>query len=167
MEILPKQNRNAKLQEESDSCLNNLFNFVKDNKGDSAPLEIKCIDENNRYLVTSQDIHKGDIVNVIPVNLLITTKVPEIGVYKDIISEVPFFKDFYEQQSIGAWMSVEMDNPNSFWKSYFAILPQDFSCYPFYFTETELSTLKGTSFLNEVNEKRKQLLKEVEELSVK
>jgi len=143
-----------------------LFKWVIENGGISTNMEMKYIDINNRYFVASNLIKKGEIINIIPEKLLITKLHPDVKMYYDILIEIPFFKEYCEQLSICSWMSIEMDDPNSFFFPYFNYLPKDYTCFPFYYTDEELSLLKGTSFLNEVFEKKKQLLNEVEELKV-
>ena len=144
-----------------------LFDFIISNSGLASNMEMKFIDINNRFYVASHDIKKGDIINIIPEKTLITRYLPEVKVYYNVLINIPFFVEYCEQLSICAWMSIEMTNKSNFFWPYFNYLPKDFTCFPFYYTDDELSYLKGTSFLNDVLLKKKQLLKEVEELQVK
>ena len=72
----------------------NMLKWIKDNGGDFSDMEMKYLNESNRYLISSCDIAKGQMINLLPEKILITKLIPEIKVYWDAISKVPFFEDF-------------------------------------------------------------------------
>jgi histone-lysine N-methyltransferase SETD3 len=49
---------------------------------------------------------------------------------------------------LSTYLLREKRNPNSFWKPYLDILPQEYDSFPIFFPEEDLNWLRGSPFLS-------------------
>ena len=61
---------------------------------------------------------------------------------------------------LSTFVLYERLNKDSKWKSYFDIIPKDYSNFPIFFTEEDLNLLKGSPFLQTILEKKDDIEKD-------
>jgi histone-lysine N-methyltransferase SETD3 len=129
-------------------------------------LELKFYSDSHRGVVAKSDIEKDEIILKVPKEMLISielAKTTQIG------------------EKIASFMYIELNSPKhclltsfllgeiikgeeSSWKDYLYILPKNYSSFPIFFTEEELSLLDGSPFKQQVIEKKQDILKDYEKI---
>lgn len=61
----------------------------------------------------------------------------------------------------------ELHNPDSKWKCYLDILPKDYSNFPIFYTEEELTLLEGSPFLNMILDKKEDIKKDYDDICLR
>lgn len=61
---------------------------------------------------------------------------------------------------LSTFLLLERKNSTSFWKPYLDILPTDYASIPLFFKEDDLKWLKGSPFLNQVQDKISDMRKD-------
>ena len=119
-------------------------------------LKIHFYNDNYRGVVAKSNIYKNEIIMTIPKKCLITL---------ETVLETKYGKKIYE------FMYNELNSPkhcllssfllyeknNQKYKYYFDLLPNDFSNFPIFYTKKELEYLKGSPFLSQILEKKKDI----------
>jgi histone-lysine N-methyltransferase SETD3 len=49
---------------------------------------------------------------------------------------------------LSTFLLLEKANPESFWRPYLDMLPQDYNSFPIFFSESDLDWLEGSPFLS-------------------
>ena len=129
--------------------------WLQKNKINMDSLQIREIEHNERNIVAIKPIDRSDTVMLIPKNLLIMSSVVEKTANgKKILSlflnETELTKSII---NISVFILFSMENYagyNTFWDSYFDILPKDLSHIPLFWKKNELNYLKGSQLLIDI-----------------
>ena len=127
---------------------------------------LKTIAPGIRGLYTSRDIEPKETVIVSPLKSMI---------YEDFITDDPIIKKaqklFNGDTLIALMIHQEMRNPNTRFKPYFAIFPQDLGNFPVFFTSEDFKFIQGTSqyrqiqsFIQGVIQRYDAVIKQIPEL---
>lgn len=101
-----------------------------------------------RGMHASRDIEKGELVLLMPKNLLIhTDQVEDSQVIKDI-NNIPEWKPLREKSNFdfAIWILQEEKKPDTPYKTYFDTMPTSYDSFPMFYTEEEIK-LGGASQL--------------------
>lgn len=122
-------------------------------------IDIVLTDETNRSVITTGQILKKENILRIPYEALITLELAqesEIG--KNITSTVKKQLKSPNHCVFTTYLLSEMEKgESSKWKFYFDMLPESYDNFPVFYKEKEEQLLKGTSFLQIVNSKKKEI----------
>lgn len=143
--------------------------WLQKNKINMDSLQIKEIEHNERNVVAIKPIDRSDTVMLIPKNLLIMSPVVEKTANgKKILSlflnETELTKSII---NISVFILFSMENYagyNTFWDSYFDILPKDLSHIPLFWKKNELNYLKGSQLLIDIRDRLKKIRSEYNKL---
>lgn len=119
--------------------LDNFNEWLINNRAKFESLEIKQISSENRGVISKKRIKPGTIFVSIPDKCILGF---------DNILESEIGKKM-EKNNIGCHSIIavyilnEKNNPNTFWKPYFDILPVKYENIPLFFNETQIEMLKG------------------------
>jgi histone-lysine N-methyltransferase SETD3 len=124
--------------------------------------------ENMRSIKATENIKKNEILIKIPKNFLITLDKAEEK-YKEIFT--PELKNQLSSPNhciLSFFLLSEMKKEKeSKWYFYFTFLPKSYLNFPIFYTNKELTLLKGTKFLKSLIQKEKEIKKDYEILSEK
>lgn len=122
-------------------------------------IDIVLTDETNRSVITTGQILKKENILRIPYEALITLELAqesEIG--KNITSAVKKQLKSPNHCVFTTYLLSEMEKgESSKWKFYLDMLPESYDNFPVFYKEKEEQLLKGTSFLQIVNSKKKEI----------
>ena len=122
-------------------------------------IDIVLTDETNRSVITTGQILKKENILRIPYEALITLELAqesEIG--KCITSTVKKQLKSPNHCVFTTYLLSEMEKgESSKWKFYLDMLPESYDNFPVFYKEKEEQLLKGTSFLQIVNSKKKEI----------
>ena len=122
-------------------------------------IDIVLTDETNRSVITTGQILKKENILSIPYESLITLELAqesEIG--KNITSTVKKQLKSPNHCVFTTYLLSEMEKgESSKWKFYLDMLPESYDNFPVFYKEKEEQLLKGTSFLQIVNSKKKEI----------
>ena len=122
-------------------------------------IDIVLTDETNRSVITTGQILKKENIFRIPYEALITLELAqesEIG--KNITSTVKKQLKSPNHCVFTTYLLSEMEKgESSKWKFYLDMLPESYDNFPVFYKEKEEQLLKGTSFLQIVNSKKKEI----------
>lgn len=122
-------------------------------------IDIVLTDETNRSVITTGQILKKENILRIPYEALITLELAqesEIG--KNITSTVKKQLKSPNHCVFTTYLLSEMEKgESSKWKFYLDMLPESYDNFPVFYKEKEEQLLKGTSFLQIVNSKKKEI----------
>ncbi|WNG17572.1 SET domain-containing histone-lysine N-methyltransferase [Cystobacter fuscus] len=119
-------------------------------------LRIGHLEGGERGVFARADIEPGEELLRVPRQCLLTlerARASDIG--RLIEAHAPHTD---EESYLAAFLLQEREREDSTWKPYLELLPKDFSHLPLFFTEEELSLLKGSAMLREVARWRELLL---------
>ena len=105
-------------------------------------MKIRTIAEGCRGIISSEYIESETELLFIPKNLIIFTEN-----CKDCVPENIANKFLSHHSIFAVFLILEQKNPLSFWEPYLSLLPTDFSNYPVFFSDEELTLLAGSSVL--------------------
>ncbi len=136
-----------------------LIKWGKTNGAKFDSIEIKFHDENNRYLVASKEIKKGEVVFEMPDSLILTDNHPKIQ---------PLCKKYEvtDQICLATFICVESKNKDSFYQPYFKFLPNDLSTMPIFFNNNLKSLIKGSNVGQLADKLRNSIEEEYTQLKV-
>ena len=108
----------------------------------------------------AREIDKGEVVLLIPNSHIITLEMAKaepvgrkmIEHNLDLLSPKHCF--------LTTFILQEQRKPDSFWKPYLNILPQSYSNFPIFFSDDDLEILAGSPFLDQINEKRADIMED-------
>lgn len=122
-------------------------------------IDIVLTDETNRSVITTGHIQKKENILRIPYDALITLETAqesEIG--KNITSSVKKQLKSPNHCVFTTYLLSELEKgEKSKWKFYFDMLPESYDNFPVFYKEKEEQLLKGTTFLQIVNSKKKEI----------
>ena len=126
-------------------------------------LEIHFYSDDYRGVIAKSKILKDEIIMTIPKECLISL---ETALETNIGKEIGKFM-YSELTSpkhclLTSFLLTEEKNPK--WKFYFDLLPTDYSNFPIFYTQKELDYLKGSSFLNQIYDKKIDMKLDYEKL---
>jgi hypothetical protein len=103
---------------------------------------LKIMDKDTRGIISTKDIHKGDIIMEIPSKYLI-----ELSSTTKYVSK--FVNHNFENTNsiIAIYLLLESLNKNTKWKNYFDILPTDFSNYIYFYDTNKIKLLKNSTMM--------------------
>ena len=136
-----------------------MIDWMLDEGADFSQIKIIYYTANYRGVHANKAIRPGEQVLYVPKNLLITLdaclacplakKITELGLDQKL--------EMLEHNQMSAYILQEMNDENSYWKTYIDMLPKDMTEYPFLFSEEEKTWLEGSLFLLDVEEKIRSL----------
>ena len=129
-------------------------------------LEINFVSENYRLCRATEDIYNKDYLVRLPLESLITTNVSrkgDMGIY--FTHELERKLDTPVNCLLTTFLLNEMDKGNqSKWKFYIDFLPSSYNSFPSFYGEREYEILKGTQFLESLEQKKKSMKKDYDTL---
>ena len=137
-----------------------LIKWGKTNGAKFDSIEIKFHNENNRYIVASKEIKKGDTVFEISDSLILTDNHPKIQ---------PFCKEYglKEENCLATFICAESKKKDNFFQPYFEFLPNDLSNFPLFFNNNLKTLMKGSQISQLTEETKKTIEEEYKKLKVK
>jgi len=129
--------------------------------GTSFPkLKIKHYSSNYRGVHATRKIKSKEQIVFIPLSHLITLEMAKsIGVGKKLVdSGLDLLSP--KHSFLSTYLLRERKNPNSFWKPYLDMLPENYNSFPVFFSEDEMKLLEGSPFADQVRDKKSDLRKD-------
>ena len=119
-------------------------------------LKIHFYTEDYRGVIAKSDISKNEIIMTIPKTCLITLENAFETEYGKKIRKF-MYKELNSPKHclLSSFLLFEEKNPK--YKYYFDLLPKDFKNFPVFYTKEELEYLKGSPFLSQILEKKKDM----------
>jgi len=119
-------------------------------------LKIHFYTEDYRGVIAKSDISKNEIIMTIPKSCLITLENAFETEYGKKIRKF-MYRELNSPKHclLSSFLLFEEKNPK--YKYYFDLLPKDFKNFPVFYTKEELEYLKGSSFLSQILEKKKDM----------
>lgn len=113
-------------------------------------IKLKFNSSSDRYFINTKKLSKGDVLLLVPEELVITeTKVKSSPLNKQILEKINTDELYLYSHALFSTFLLEEQKKGSLsdYYYYLKLLPQDLSNFPFFFTNNELSLIKGTNFL--------------------
>ena len=142
------------------------FDWLKENGVISSKIEMRQVSENNRVMVCTKEIRKGETFIHVPKNMLITPELARSqGLGKLLNEKMPGDRSF-DVDLLTLFILEERKNPASFWKPYLDILPSEdsYSSMPVNYSALELQHLKGTELFRNIVSTRHRYAARYQEL---
>ena len=119
-------------------------------------LKIHFYTEDYRGVIAKSDISKNEIIMTIPKTCLITLENALETEYGKQIGKF-MYTDLNSPKHclLSSFLLFEEKNPK--YKYYFDLLPKDFKNFPVFYTKEELGYLKGSPFLSQILDKKKDM----------
>lgn len=135
--------------------LANIKKWIFDNNASAEGIDLIYFNRNNRGIAATKYLPRNTTFIRIPEKLMIHSCMdyPNEGIR--ILQQSNLNGG---DATIAFILLLEMHNPNSFYRPYFDILPEDMSSYPVLFTNKELEQLNGTYCLSEIEIFKGQLI---------
>ena len=146
--------------EKKDIKYTNIRNWTEKNGANFGNFEIKYLHKDNRYVVASDDIKKGDNISVVPEKLILSESHP-------LIKPTCEKYNLEDQECLYVFVCEEMKKDNSFFKPFFDYLPRDYHTYPTFYNKKLKSLLKNTQLLERIKNKNEESRKSYKKLKVK
>lgn len=122
---------------------------------DFSKLKLRYYAENYRGVHAQQNIKDGETILYVPLPLIITLEMA----FKSPIGKLMYEKGLRQRlispkhSFLGTYLLQERKKDPPPFAEYLDILPKSLSDFPIFFTEDEKAWLKGSPFLDQVNEK--------------
>ena len=119
-------------------------------------LKIHFYTDDYRGVIAKSDIVKNEIIMTIPKSCLITLENALETEYGKKIAKF-MYRELNSPKHclLSSFLLFEEKNPK--YKYYFDLLPKDFKNFPVFYTKEELEYLKGSPFLTQILEKKKDM----------
>ena len=131
--------------------------WMYDNRVYRPKLEIKFDDDVNRGVVARSNIKKDEIIMMVPSNLLITLEISRECNFAKQIGDNYYQLNSPKHCLLSLFVLTEKKKPDSFWRHYLDILPSSYDSFPIFYSDEEKQWLEGCSFLEQLNEKIKDI----------
>ena len=119
-------------------------------------LEIHFYTDDYRGVLAKSNILKDEIIMTIPKDCLISLEDALDTPYGKKIGEFMYNElNSPKHCLLSSFLLYELKNPK--YKYYFDLLPKDYSNFPIFYTNKELEYLKGSPFLSQIREKKKDM----------
>ena len=119
-------------------------------------LEIHFYSDDYRGILAKSNIMKDEIILTIPKDCIISLETALETEYGKKIGEFMYNElNSPKHCLLSSFLLYEEKTPK--WRFYFDLLPQDYSNFPIFYTDKELEYLKGSPFLNQILDKKKDL----------
>lgn len=126
-------------------------------------IDIKFMNNGHRGVISKSIINKNEVIMSIPKECLISLDLAQLTTFGQEISKFMYTELKSPKHCLLAtFLLTEETNPR--WKFYLDMMPQDVSNFPIYYGQREYELLKGTSFVNQLEEKKKEIHKDYETL---
>ena len=132
---------------------NNLVSWLLEGGSIFPKLQMRFYSEDYRGVHSTSFIHKDDLILFIPKSHIITLEMAKSSPIGSKMVEADLDLLSPKHSYLSTFVLQEKLKPESFWQPYLEILPQKFRNFPIFFTEDEKEWLKGSPFLDQVNEK--------------
>lgn len=122
---------------------------------DFSKLKLRYYSDNYRGVHALNNIKSGETVLFVPLPLIITLEMA----FKSPIGKLMYEKGLRQRlispkhSFLGTYLMQERRKQNTNFAQYLDILPKSLRDFPIFFTEEEKEFLKGSPFLNQINEK--------------
>ena len=122
---------------------------------DFSKLKLRYYSDNYRGVHALNNIKSGETVLFVPLPLIITLEMA----FKSPIGRLMYEKGLCQRlispkhSFLGTYLMQERRKENTNFAQYLDILPKSLRDFPIFFTEEEKEFLKGSPFLNQINEK--------------
>jgi len=146
--------------ERKDIKYTNIRNWTEKNGAQFGKFEIKYLHKDNRYVVASEDIKKGDNISVVPEKLILSESHP-------LIKPTCEKYNLEDQECLYVFFCEEMKKDNSFFKPFFDYLPRDYHTYPIFYNKKLKSLLKNTQLNERIKYNNEESRKSYKKLNVK
>ena len=132
---------------------NNLVTWLLEGGAIFPKLQMRFYSEDYRGVHSTGFIHRDDLILFIPKSHIITLEIAKSSPIGSKMVEANLDLLSPKHSYLSTFVLQEKQKPSSFWQPYLEILPQKFRNFPIFFTEEEKEWLKGSPFLDQVNEK--------------
>ena len=128
---------------------------MQDKGSDFSKLKLRYYAENYRGVHALNNIKNGEVVLFVPLPLIITLEMA----FKSPIGKLMYEKGLRQRlispkhSFLGTYLMQERRKDVTHFAQYLDILPKSLRDFPIFFTEEEKEFLKGSPFLNQINEK--------------
>jgi histone-lysine N-methyltransferase SETD3 len=135
-----------------------LCNWLLEKGSHFSKLDIHFYSDNHRGVVAKHNIYKDEIILKIPKDQLISIELAKSTEMGAKIANFMYAELNSPKHSLlSSFILNELKNPNTKWKSYLDILPKDYSSFPIFYTDEELTALEGSPFLQQILEKKEDM----------
>jgi len=157
-----KKSFNKLKKVENDNALKKFENWLKINETKMDGLYFQTLENNERNVLTSQDIPAStEPFMIIPLNLLITNKMGEEIEWSKILKQN---KEFNERSDlvkkiiyVMLYILYTKRQPNASYQPYYDILPKTFDNFPIFWDENTLNLFKGSNILEMIKSRRQSI----------
>lgn len=132
-----------------------LLDWMSKNGADFSKLKLRYYTEDYRGVHAKQDIKNGEVVLYVPLNCIITLEMA----FRSPIGKLMYEKGLRQRlispkhSFLGTYLLQEWKKDVIPFEEYLDILPKNVSDFPIFFSDEDKKFLKGSPFLNQVNEK--------------
>jgi len=101
--------------------------------------------------IAGTEIKTGDALFRVPVSMVVT---------KDTVAKAPWagYQHWsFDREPLMIWLITELTNKESFWAPYLNLLPQEFTSFPLYWSDEDLTELQASSLRESVLSTKKLL----------
>ncbi|KAL4487539.1 hypothetical protein ABPG72_007059 [Tetrahymena utriculariae] len=143
---------------------NTMINWLLDGKSEFDNLKLQWYCKNYRGVHARRKVYNKETILFIPKSHLITLEMAkETPVAKKIIAaKLNLLSP--KHSFLSTFLLQERKNNESKWKPYLDILPSDYNQFPIFFSEDDLSWLKGSPFQNQVREKKADVKRDYDDI---
>lgn len=128
--------------------------WLLDNGAKFPSLELKDYGDEVRGVHATADIPPDEVIMEIPLKCLITVEMGKDTAVGQKILQSNISLDAPKHIFLMLFMLIDRQNPNSFFKPYYDILPKTLHNMPIFWTEEELRYLQGSYLLTQIDERK-------------
>jgi histone-lysine N-methyltransferase SETD3 len=122
--------------------------------------EVKYLTPDNRFVVATEDIKKGDTIMNIPFKLMVSTDNSDV-------ERLCHTFNLTGPECIPVFIANETKNKESFFHPFVDILPKDFDNFPYFYPQELKELIKGSLILDYINEWDEYFNAKYEKIQVK
>ena len=143
--------------------LTTMLEWLKENEAEFDDIYFKEYDDNERGVHSKKVIAKDKNVIKIPKKLIIHSEMP--SKYGLLMEQYDIQTPKKKLDKLVLFMLEDMKNPNSFYKPYYDILPDNLSHLPIFWTDEEIENLENSHFVSHILNRQKLLESNYKKLS--
>lgn len=125
-----------------------MIDWLLSGQSEFPKLKIQYYSKDYRGVHAIRKVKAREVVLYVPKTHLITLEMAkETLIAKKILScKLDLLSP--KHSFLSTFLLQERRNPNSFWKPYLDVLPEQYTNFPIFFSESELEWLRGSPFLS-------------------
>lgn len=137
--------------------------WLDDGKCNYADLYLHYYDEDYRGIHIKQDLPARKVILSIPKTHIMTTDMAKRSKVGRQLRKPGLYLSCTDSY-LAMYLLAERSNPSSFWRPFIDILPKKYSTMPIFFTDDELTWLKGSFALDKIATRKRELRREYDEI---